>query len=87
MQSNADPVPHVSLDLSYGLQRHQPSIPLLTQDTFTAVTLPDHVDIVICNDRGRLDLAAREPKHTDLGKRLARPPPKLSSTVVKIRST
>src|SRR5450432_1197277 len=26
------------------LQRHQPSIPLLTQDTFTADTLPDHVD-------------------------------------------
>ena len=33
------------------LQRHQPSIPLLTQDTFMAVTLPDHVDIVIRNDR------------------------------------
>ena len=37
------------------LQRHQPSIPLLTQDSFTAVTLPDHVDIVIRNDRWRLD--------------------------------
>jgi hypothetical protein len=68
------------------LQRHQPSIPLLTQDAFTAVILPDHVDIVIRNDRWRLDLAAREPKHTDLGKRLARSPPKLSFTVV-IRST
>jgi hypothetical protein len=66
MQSNADPVPHVSLELSYDLQRHQPSIPLPTQDTFTAVTLPDHVDIVTRNDRSRLDLAAREPKHTDL---------------------
>jgi len=42
------------------LQPHQPSIPLLTQNTFTAVTLPDHVDIVIRNDRWRLDLAARE---------------------------
>jgi hypothetical protein len=50
------------------LQRHQPSIPLLMQDTFTAVTLPDHVDIVIRNDRWRLDLAAREPKHSDLEK-------------------
>jgi hypothetical protein len=69
------------------LQRHQPSIPLLTQDTFTAVTLPDHVDIVIRNDGWRLDLAAREPKHSDLEKRLARPPPKLSATVVEIRST
>ena len=48
------------------LQRHQPSIPLLTQDTFTAVTLPDHADFVIRNDRSRLDLAARESKHTDL---------------------
>jgi len=56
------------------LQPHQPSIPLLTQNTFTAVTLPDHVDIVIRNDRWRLDLAAREPMHTDLG-RLARSPP------------
>src|SRR5258708_38258808 len=37
------------------LQRHQPSIPLLTQDSFTAVTLPDHVDIVIRHDRWRLD--------------------------------
>jgi hypothetical protein len=60
------------------LQRHQPSIPLLTQDTFTAVTLPDHVDIVIRNDSWHLDLAAREPKHSDLEKGLARPPPKLS---------
>jgi hypothetical protein len=50
------------------LQRHQPSIPLLTQDTSTAVTLPDHVDIVIRNDRWRLDLAAREPKHYRSGK-------------------
>ncbi len=40
------------------LQRHQPSIPLLTQDSFTAVTLPDHVDIVIRNDRWRLDANA-----------------------------
>ena len=62
------------------LQPHQPSIPLLTQDTFTAVTLPDHVDIVIRNDRRRLDLAAREPKDSDLEKRLATPAPKLSST-------
>ena len=69
------------------LQRHQPLMPLLTQDTFTAVSLLDHVDIVIRNDRWRLDLVAREPKHTDLGKRLARPAPKLSSTVVEIRST
>jgi hypothetical protein len=61
------------------LQRHQPSIPLLTQDTFTAVTLPDHVDIVIRNDRWLLDLAAREPKHTDLGKRLARSPPLIAA--------
>jgi hypothetical protein len=52
------------------LQRHQPSIPLLTQDTFTALTLPDHVDIVIRNDRWRLDLAAREPNDSDLEKRL-----------------
>jgi hypothetical protein len=58
------------------LQRHQPSIPLLTQDTFTAVTVPDHVDIVIRNDRWCLDLAAREPKDSDLEKRPARPPPK-----------
>jgi hypothetical protein len=49
------------------LPRHQPPIPLLTQDTFTAVTLPDHVDIVIRNDRWRLDLAAPESKYTDLG--------------------
>ncbi len=69
------------------LQRHQTSIPLLTQDTFTEVTLPDHVDIVIHNDRWRLDLAARESKHTDPGERLARSPPKLSSTVVELRST
>jgi hypothetical protein len=61
------------------LQRHQPSISLLTQDTFTAVTLSDPVDIVIRNERWRVDLAARE--------RLARSPPKLSSTVVEIRST
>jgi hypothetical protein len=40
------------------LQRHPPSIPLLTQDAFTAATLPDHVVIVICNDRWCLDLAA-----------------------------
>jgi hypothetical protein len=45
MQSNADPVPHVSLELSYDLQRHQPSIPLI-ENPLTAVTLPDHVDIV-----------------------------------------
>jgi hypothetical protein len=50
------------------LQRHQPSIPPLTQDTLTAVTLPDHVDIVIRDDRWRLDLAAREQKHSDLKK-------------------
>ena len=68
-------------------QRHQPSMPLLTQDTFTAVTLPNHGDIVIRNDRWCLHLAAREPKDIDLEKRLARPPPKLSSTVVEIRST
>jgi len=43
------------------LQHHQPSIPLLTQDAFMAVILPDHVDIVIRNDRSRLELAAREP--------------------------
>src|ERR1700688_2645925 len=41
------------------LQRHQLSIPLLTQDSFTAVTLPDHVDIVIRNDRWRLDPVRR----------------------------
>ena len=40
------------------LQRHQPSVPLHTQDTFTAVILPDHVDIVIRNDRWRLDFGA-----------------------------
>jgi hypothetical protein len=60
------------------LQRHQPSIPL-TQDTFTAVILPDHVDIVIRNDRWSLDLAARESKHSDLEMGLAMPPPKLSA--------
>jgi hypothetical protein len=53
----------------------------------TAVTLPDHVDIVIHNYRWWLDLAEREPKVGDLEKRLARPPPKLSSTVAEIRST
>jgi hypothetical protein len=42
---------------------------------------------VIRNDRWRLDLAAREPKDSDLEKRLVRPSPKLSSTVVEIRST
>jgi hypothetical protein len=47
------------------LQRHQLSIPLLTQDTFTAVTLTDHIDIVIRNDLWRLDLAGHEPEtHT-----------------------
>jgi hypothetical protein len=40
-------------------QRHQPSIPLLTQDAFTAVTLPDHVDIVIRIDRRRLAESAQ----------------------------
>jgi hypothetical protein len=69
------------------LQRHQPSILFLTQGAFTTVTLPDHVDIVIGGDRQRLDLAAREPKHTDLAKRLARSPPRPSSTVIEIRST
>jgi hypothetical protein len=59
------------------LQRHQPSIPLFTQDTFTAVILPDRIDIVIRNDRRRPDLAAREPKQTDPGNRLASLPPKL----------
>ena len=53
------------------LRRHQLPMPLSTQDEFIAVTLPDRVDIVILNDRWRLDLAARESKHTDLGRRFA----------------
>jgi drug/metabolite transporter (DMT)-like permease len=55
------------------LQRRQPSIPLLTQDTFTAVILPDHVDIVIRNDRRRqfslkrsAPTRARRPPYWDL---------------------
>jgi hypothetical protein len=52
------------------LQRHQAWISLLTQHIFTAGTLPEHVD-TIRKERWNLDLAAREPKHTNLGKRLA----------------
>jgi len=60
------------------LQRH-PSIPLLTQDSFTAVTLPDRVDIVIRNDRWRLDLGADAERRV-----LAREPPALLSTAGKV---
>jgi hypothetical protein len=48
------------------LQRHQPSIPLPTQDTFTAVTSPDHIDIMIRNDRWLLCGEANgDRQHTD----------------------
>jgi hypothetical protein len=52
-----------------------------------AVTVSDRVDIVIHNYRWWLDLAEREPKVGDLEKRLARPSPKLYSTVAEIRWT
>jgi hypothetical protein len=43
-------------------------MPLPTRDIVTAVTVSDHVDIVIHNDRWWLDLAKREPKVSDLEK-------------------
>jgi hypothetical protein len=62
------------------LQRHQLSIPLLTQDTFTAVTLTDHIDIVIRNDRWRPDLAGHEPKLTQWTPMAERPAWRLLKT-------